>query len=129
MYNLYLDDYRIPRDSYVYTHNALYVLRPWQIARSYEEFVSFINTQGLPDLISFDHDLADEHYREHTSILDYEKDSSNYKEKTGFECAKWLVNYCIDNNKKLPEFLCHSMNPIGKENILSLLNQFKKSQE
>jgi len=36
------------------------------------------------------------------------------------------VDYCIDNNLKLPEYYCHSMNPVGKNNILSVLNQFKQ---
>lgn len=50
------------------------------------------------------------------------------KEKTGMDCAKWLIEYCITNNLKLPKFYCHSMNPIGKDNITSILTQFSKTQ-
>jgi len=50
-------------------------------------------------------------------------------EKTGLDCAKWLVDYCMDNNQKLPEYSVHSMNPAGGKNILEYLNNFKKFQE
>ncbi|WP_317041302.1 hypothetical protein [Chryseobacterium takakiae] len=32
----------------------------------------------------------------------------------------------MDNGADLPESYCHSMNPVGKENIESLLKNFKK---
>jgi hypothetical protein len=35
----------------------------------------------------------------------------------------------MNNNLKLPEFYCHSMNPAGKENILTILTNFKKHQD
>src|SRR5690554_3429129 len=95
MKKLYLDDIRsIPFD--------------FIGVRSYSEFVNFIEQNGLPDFISFDHDLG--------------------LEESGFDCAKWLVNYCLDYQRKLPEFVVHSKNPVGKENIESLLNHFKKTQ-
>jgi len=73
---------------------------------SYEEFVKFIMENGLPDFISYDHDLGEG--------------------KTGYDCAKWLVEYCLENNLSLPEYDLHSQNPVGKENILYLLNNFNK---
>ena len=64
-------------------------------------------------------------------LLKYEKskeyqEKQQYKEKTGLECAKWLIDYCIDNKQKLPNYLCHSQNPVGKDNILGLLDNFNK---
>jgi hypothetical protein len=50
------------------------------------------------------------------------------REKTGMDCAKWLVDYCMDNKKELPDFVVHSMNPAGAENIKQLLTQFKEFQ-
>ena len=48
-------------------------------------------------------------------------------EKTGYHCAKWLINYCMDNNLELPnEIIIHSMNPYGSENIKSLFNTYFK---
>lgn len=47
-------------------------------------------------------------------------------EKTGLDCAKWLVNYCMDKDLNLPAYEVHSMNPAGGKNILSLLQNFEK---
>lgn len=74
---------------------------------NYQEFIDWIMIYGLPDGICFDHDLG-----------------SN--EKTGYDCAKWLVEYCMNNNKPLPEYAIQSANPVGKENINSLLTNFNK---
>lgn len=138
MVKLYLDDVRVPRDSagYMYrelgARNLIYMASDWQIVRSYEEFVTWISMNGLPALISFDHDLADEHYTDCNPI-----DYTCFKEKTGFSCAKWLVEFCIKGELvppgvhaeyPLPEFIVHSMNLVGKQNIEGLLNNFKKYQ-
>lgn len=76
--------------------------------RSYGEFVGHILTNDLPTFISFDHDLGED--------------------KTGYDCAKWLVNYCLEYNLQLPNFVVHSQNPVGKQNIECLLRNFKKIQ-
>jgi hypothetical protein len=131
MKKLYLDDYRYPILSFDYTNNIIYNDKDWDIVTNYDEFVNYILKNGLPNLISFDHDLADEHYTPAIYWNDYEKskeyqEKQQYKEKTGLECAKWLINYCIDNKQKLPNYLCHSQNPVGKDNILGLLDNFNK---
>ena len=117
---LFLDDIRDPKDVMYYIQNNIY-WQDWFIVRDYDEFVLWIESNGLPDLISFDHDLADEHYTHPTDIVNYP-----YKEKTGFECAKWLVEYCEDNELKLPECMVHSANPIGADNINTYLKNVKK---
>lgn len=98
---------------------------------NYEQFTQWINKFGLPDIISFDHDLADEHYTPKEYWDDYQlskeyQEMQNYIEKTGMDCAKWLVDYCIDNNKNLPIFYVHSANPPGADNIKGILNNFNK---
>lgn len=113
-----MDDLRYPIDAYHYTKQDIFLRDDWEIARNYHQFVSSIIEEGLPEFISFDHDLADEDY--------LESDSHEIPEKTGYECAKWLINYCMDHNAELPKFFSHSMNPVGKENIESLLNNYKK---
>lgn len=95
MYNLYLDDLRPTPEGFDRVYD-------------YEEFITFISKNGLPQFISFDHDLG--------------------LGKTGFDCAKWLVEFCLDNQVSLPEFTVHSQNPVGKENIETLLNNLKKFQ-
>ena len=57
---------------------------------------------------------------------EYKKLAQSFKEKTGMECAKWFVDFCIDNDVKSPDFMVHSKNPAGAENIQSLLDNFKK---
>lgn len=128
MYNLFLDDVRMPEDvgNYIYPVELrlLYKLNEWQIVRSYKEFAEYILVHGLPGMISFDHDLADVHYDPKTR-----KEGFVYQEETGYDCAKWLVKHCIDEKKKLPDFLVHSMNPIGAKNIKNYLENFTKFQE
>lgn len=120
-YNLFLDDIRYPEDCFEYTHNPVYIIEDWKTVRSYDEFIKIIIENGLPDMISFDHDLADEHY---AAQLSYEE----YTEKTGYHCAKWLIYYCIDNKKELPATIfIHSWNHAGSENIKSLFQSYFKS--
>lgn len=125
-YFLFLDDIRKPSD-------VKWIILPaanWVIVRSYDEFVKALNERGIPEFITFDHDLAEEHYR--PSMYNPDRHYSNYytdgtfKEKTGFHCAQFLVEKCIAEGKKLPRCACHSMNPIGRENILSLIQSAKK---
>lgn len=125
---LFLDDIRNPKDVAKYINpnlKSLYIDNIWDVVRNYNEFVKYIETNGVPDVISFDHDLADEHYR--PSMYAEDKHYSNYytdgtfKEKTGYDCAKWLLGYLYEKN--LPTYrtiICHSMNPVGRENIENL---------
>src|ERR1035437_8551114 len=120
-YNLFLDDFREPEDAYLYRLNPIYMTEHWIVVRNYNEFINHIDEHGLPEIISFDHDLGEEHYEKQ---LEYDQ----YKEKTGYHCALWLINYCIDNNKKLPAvILIHSMNYTGSLNIKSLFESYHKS--
>jgi len=123
-YKLFLDDVRHPYDVAVYTNKEIYFKEPWLIVRNFKQFTKTIESyyerfNVLPDVISFDHDLADTHYKEMN--LGGDIDYSNLKEKTGYDCAKWLVEFCIDYKLKIPEYMVHSMNPVGKVNILSYL--------
>lgn len=130
-YYLFLDDIRTPYHTFCYTFNTVYSTKTWTTVRNYDDFVKVITENGLPELVSFDHDLANEHYAPQDQWSNYDAwaDNQNFKEKTGYECAVWLVNYCMDNKQPLPEFLCHSMNPVGTEKILSLLKQYKEHEK
>jgi len=103
-------------------------LKEWEVVRTYFDFVEYMNDNGVPDVVSFDHDLADEHY----SSDMYDKNNiynslyPSFKEKTGYDCAKWLCDYCVENKLPLPEYFIHSMNPVGRENILSTLKSCEK---
>ena len=134
-YNLYLDDMRNPRESAGYMpvgQKAIYLMADWVVVRDYDDFCSYIRKHGLPNLVSFDHDLADEHYHNMPELPTdavEEYHGSAYVEKTGYECAKWLTDYCMNERLPLCQYLIHSMNPVGSKNIRALLENFKKHQK
>jgi len=74
------------------------------------QFTNWINENGLPDGICFDHDLGED-------------------TPTGYDCAKWLVDYCLDNKLSPPLWSSQSANPVGKANINRLLRNFIKNLE
>lgn len=131
-YNLFLDDIRHPYDciSYMKGNEGIYSKWEWVIVKNYDEFISVITERGIPGFISFDHDLADEHYSKemYEGTEAYNKKYEEFKEKTGLDCAKWLCEYCMDYGEYLPPFIVHSMNPAGGKNISSYLESFNKFQ-
>ncbi len=128
-YNLFLDDYRHPYDAFQYTGDTVFSKLKWEIVRSHDEFVSRIKKKfkkgEFPSLIAFDHDLSDDHYQHTTGDFPYDETL----EKTGMHSARWLADFCIDNNLQLPDYRVHSMNPAGRENIKGFLENFKKFQD
>ncbi|TRO56190.1 hypothetical protein E2P64_06230 [Candidatus Bathyarchaeota archaeon] len=126
-YNLFLDDSRNPRD-------VKWVELPlvaWTVVRNYREFVETIQRDGVPRIVSFDHDLADEHYKEFARATDPKTIDKQIKyetltEKTGYDCAKWLANFCVDKGIPIPLYYLHSLNGIGCANIHSILESARK---
>lgn len=104
-YRLFLDDERVPGDvTWVDYHSY----ESWKVVRTFDEFVERIKNFGMPSVISFDHDLGP-------------------GDGTGFKCAKWLVDYIIEENIGLPEdfrYYVHSKNPVGAANIRGLMDRF-----
>lgn len=95
---LFLDDLRDP-------------LGPdWDVVRSVEEFKQYILQHGMPETISFDHDLGE-------------------NKETGLQAARWLANSVVAGQIKLPDrfhIIIHSANPIGAENIMSVWQSLVK---
>ena len=116
---LYLDDVRTP--------NA----EDWKIVRNYDEFVAHIRLYGLEnyEVISLDHDLGRTAMDEYFNNVhpNYTLDYSNIKEKTGLDCAKWLVAESMIKNVPLPQIYTHSANPIGSANIMGYINNYLKN--
>lgn len=96
--------------------------------KSYDEFTRFITDNGLPDKISFDHDLGEDVVRHSVSQGMNKKKARQQKKlaKSGYDCAKWIVEYCLDNQVQIPQYVVHSANPVGADNIRGLLNNAKK---
>ena len=90
-YRIYLDDVRTPVD-----------IDNWTVVRSYDEFVNKVEEIGLSNIkmISLDHDLGDTAMNEYFNNVspNYKLDYNNIQEKTGYDCAKWLVNKFYDMN-------------------------------
>lgn len=113
MRKLFLDDSRNPPDF------------TWDVVKSYDQFVAYIQLHGVPDVISFDHDLGKEHYEHYAAFIGVEDEATDIRipyesfvEKTGYDCAKWLV----ENYRLPPSYRIHSMNPVGAQNIKFVLD-------
>lgn len=120
---LYLDDIRTPTETLPNAH-------PWDVVRNYADFVDYITNNGIPDLISFDHDLAKEHMEDYYAQVfqnGYQNpDYDSYKEKTGLDCAKFLCEYAERMNQEIKTCVVHSHNPVGAQNIMMYINGFMK---
>ena len=121
-YHLFLDDERSPVNVTWMTLPDV----PWHIVRNYEEFTEMVITKGAPLSVSFDHDLADEHYAAMLRETNNERNVDYGPEMTGYECAKWLVYFCEANRLKFPDYTVHSMNPIGAKRIHDFIAEAKK---
>lgn len=128
---IYLDDVRTPYDS------------SWIVVRSYEEFIKKVAELGLENIetVSLDHDLDETAMQEYFNNVspNYKLDYLNIKEKTGRDCAMWLIDHFYQTNNswssksrsekrstpiKFPLVLTHSANPIGSANIMGCINNF-----
>jgi len=109
---LWLDDMRTP------------LLLGVDVVKSHDEFVAYMEALKpgeFPDMISFDHDLALEHYpfmeEEHFDQIPYH----TYKTKTGLACAEYIVN----NKLPLKAWTVHSHNELGSQNIREVLMKYR----
>ena len=135
MTRIYLDDERTPKE------------KGWIVVRNYEQFVKIVNDFGLDkiDLISFDHDLGETAKEEYYNNVktNYELDYNHIEEKTGYDCAKFLVDkFYLENPDRerseryekigtqilFPKITVHSANPIGAANIMGYINNFLKNE-
>jgi len=101
-WKLFLDDERYPTKE------------GWIIARSSEEAIRLCLELGLPQEITFDHDLGGD--------------------DTSMVFLTWLTNALLDKYVVFPEgftYSVHSQNPIGVRNIQglmdNLLREFRQS--
>jgi hypothetical protein len=73
----------------------------WSVARGHREFMEWVTDRGVPDEVSFGHDLDGV--------------------ESGYDSAKWLVCHCWDNGIPLPRWRVHTLNPVGRHNLRQLL--------
>lgn len=102
---LFVDDLRNVSD--VYDHACV---PRFDVVRDIGGAKSWIVEHGIPEFISFDHDLADDDHR-----------------TTGYALAKWIVDEVLDGHLEFPvnfKYQVHSANPVGRANIAGLLDNF-----
>lgn len=102
---MYLDEIKTPTEEFDF------------IVRSYDEAIEIIKKHGMPNYISFGHDLGINNGK----LL-----------KNGCDFAKWLVNSDVNNDYELPfnfEYKVHSGNTIDKQNIITLLDGYLKHKQ
>jgi hypothetical protein len=121
---IYLDDTRTPLSS----NNEWVDWNPeWTVVRSYDEFVNKVNEIGLENIeqISLDHDLDRTAMNEwlYNTVKNYTINYDNIKEKTGYDCAKWLVEQW-KKGKPVVTVVTHSANAIGSANIMGYINHY-----
>ena len=88
-WNLFIDDIRCPVTEEF-----------WVIARSSDDAICAVKKLGMPDSISFDHDLGGD--------------------DTSIKFINWLVDYLMDTESEFPtnfQYFVHSANPVGSDNI------------
>jgi hypothetical protein len=116
MWKLYLDDIRYPHTTSLRT-KIWWKLKKligittfnhdseWYVARSSNEAISLIEEKGPPAFISFDHDLS------------------------GSDRAIDVCKYLSENyyNSEV-DYIVHSENPLGKQNIISYMESWKYSK-
>lgn len=109
MVKLFLDDVRQPYD------DSWYVVRNFGDFQKYiDDYKKQIECPEEPLIVSLDHDLADDHYK--GANVDFPR-YSEYTEKTGYDCAKYLVESGV-----IPvQVIVHSWNYYGSKNIENLL--------
>lgn len=97
-YTMFIDDLRDPQ-----------VPGDWDVVvRSCDAVFDCIAQRGCPTVISFDHDLGPD-------------------APTGYDIVKRLVEMDMNGELQLPDgfkFYVHSMNPVGSENIRTMMSNY-----
>jgi len=79
----------------------------WGIARSTKEAKEWVLLNGIPNEISFDHDLG--------------------SDDISIDFIHWMIGKVLDKELELPKdfkYHVHSSNPVGRKNIISLMRSF-----
>ena len=124
IYYLFLDDERAP-NGVPWVDLPDIPRNDWVIVRNIEDFKRTIDQHGIPKFVSFDNDLKREHYDNflENNCADFEFEKFD---DTGFNCAQYLVEKCLEQNKEVPDFECHSMNTVARAVIREYLRECRK---
>lgn len=95
MYKMFIDDVRNPPPG------------DWVVVRSSNEAITYIQLNGMPAFISFDHDLGGS--------------------DTTMVFLRDLVDMVWNGEDNPPAYEVHSANPVGAKNIVSFMESWKRS--
>jgi len=126
---LWLDDMRNPfKDNWITDYAPDFINEYVVWVKNYTEFTKWIKTNGLPDMIAFDHDLGEDESRSRVESGMSKRKSRSIKRETksGMECTKWCVDYCMTHKLNFPLYVVQSANPVGKMNITSYIENYNK---
>lgn len=102
---LWIDDIRNPFDGWAERYAPF---PPDEIvwAKNYDDVMAFLKEKGCPDEVCFDHDLGE----------------TGENERNGMTCAQAIIDYCIDHDIDAPTYNIQSSNPVGRDNIRSIID-------
>ncbi len=102
---LWVDDSRNPHEADRLSISP--IAPPFEVywAKSYDAAIEYLE-RLWPDGVCLDHDLGGE--------------------RTGYDIAKHIVDRCLDEGLPLPLYASQSDNPAGRENILCLLDNYRR---
>ncbi len=109
-YNLFIDDERNP-DNIVCIVAGVPQGLEWKIARNSDQALAIVQDFGMPKFMALDHDL-------------------------GLWAGKWditpnflhlLVSQLWEEGQPIPDYVIHSQNSVGRENMRSFMESWKKS--
>lgn len=77
---------------------------------------------GDVDLISLDHDLADEHYpcASGAGYGEAALDRSRFREKTGYDVVLWMA----EHNVWPATIYVHTLNPVGRADMVRTIQRY-----
>ena len=104
-YKIFLDDLRTVEMVYGPGRDS-----EFEIVRNVDDFKKMVEERGVPDYISFDHDLG---LRDNGETMD------------AYEVVKWMV-FDKEYDLRNMEFFVHSANPLALGKISSLINNWNK---
>ena len=119
---LFLDDVRTPPP---------HLSKVFDTVRDFDQFRDWVDTYGIPELVSFDHDLHIEHVEYFINRGGFRNPpdprEGYFFNPTGYECADWLLGKCLELDDYPRFVIVHSANPVGGDQIYGLFTAFTES--
>jgi hypothetical protein len=77
----------------------------WVVVRTFAQAIDHVEDHGVPESMSLDHDLGGD--------------------ETVMQFLRWLCDHHFE--KGPPRYVVHSANPVGRDNMISFLESWKRA--